>query len=176
LLGSLTGAAIGSQFGGGVGGHVAGALIGAGVGGLIGNRIGASLDEEDRRRAYAAEIQALESGAAGAPVGWSNPANGRYGSVVPGPAYVDAGRHCRAFTETIYIDGRPQTARGTACRNPDCSWTPLAWASEKFCSRVTSIEMFTLRVDTDWYPGRRATTVYNPGGTLIRKYRPFEAV
>ena len=125
LIGALTGAAIGSQFGGGVGGHVAGALIGAGVGGLLGKSIGASLDEEDRRRAYAAEMQALESGAAGAPVGWRNPANGRYGSVVPGPAYVDAGRHCRAFTETIYIDGRPQTARGTACRNPDGSWTPL---------------------------------------------------
>jgi surface antigen len=125
LLGALGGAAIGSQFGGGAGGHLAGALIGAGVGGLIGNRIGASLDEDDRRRAYAAEVQALESGAAGAPVGWRNPANGRYGSVVPGPAYVDAGRHCRAFTETIYIDGRPQTARGTACRNPDGTWTPV---------------------------------------------------
>jgi surface antigen len=125
LIGALTGAAIGSQFGGGVGGHVAGAVIGAGVGGLIGNRIGASLDEEDRQRAYAAEIQALERGAAGAPVGWRNPGNGRYGSVVPGPYYVDNGRRCRAFTETIYIDGRPQTARGVACRNPDGSWTPV---------------------------------------------------
>jgi surface antigen len=45
--------------------------------------------------------------------------------VVPGPYYVDNGRRCRAFTETIYIDGRPQTARGTACRNPDGSWTPV---------------------------------------------------
>jgi len=52
--------------------------------------------------------------------------SGRYGSVVPGPAYSDRGRNCRAYTETIYIDGRPQTARGTACRNPDGSWTPLA--------------------------------------------------
>ena len=52
--------------------------------------------------------------------------SGRYGSVVPGPSYQDRGRNCRAYTETIYIDGRPQTARGTACRNPDGSWTPLA--------------------------------------------------
>lgn len=125
LLGALTGAAIGSQFGGGASGHVAGALIGAAAGGLIGNRIGASMDDEDRRLAYAAEMQALDSGAAGAPVGWRNPANGRYGSVVPGPAYSDAGRHCRAFTETIYIGGRPQTARGVACRNPDGTWTPV---------------------------------------------------
>jgi surface antigen len=126
LLGALGGAAIGSQFGGGAGGHVAGALIGAGVGALIGNRIGASLDDEDKRRAYAAEIEALDRGQSGAPVAWRNPDSGRYGSVVPGPAYVDRGRNCRAYTETIYIDGRPQTARGTACRNPDGSWTPLA--------------------------------------------------
>jgi surface antigen len=126
LLGALGGAAIGSQFGGGAGGHVAGALIGAGVGALIGNRIGASLDDEDKRRAYAAEMEALERGPSGAPVGWRNPDSGRYGSVIPGPAYSDNGRNCRAYTETIYIDGRPQTARGTACRNPDGSWTPLS--------------------------------------------------
>jgi surface antigen len=125
LLGALGGAVIGSQFGGGTSGHVAGALIGAAAGGLIGNRIGASLDEEDRQRASAAEVQALEGGAAGAPVGGRSERSGRYGSVVPGPYYVDNGRRCRAFTETIYIDGRPQTARGTACRNPDGSWTPV---------------------------------------------------
>ena len=88
--------------------------------------VGASLDDEDKRRAYAAEIEALDRGQSGAPVAWRNPDSGRYGSVVPGPAYVDRGRNCRAYTETIYIDGRPQTARGTACRNPDGSWTPLA--------------------------------------------------
>src|ERR1051325_1124752 len=112
LLGALGGAAIGSQFGGGVGGHVAGALIGAGAGALIGNRIGAALDDDDKRRAYEAEMAALETGPPGAPVGWRNPDSGRYGSVVPGPPYDQSGRKCRAYTETIYIDGRPQTARG----------------------------------------------------------------
>ena len=126
LLGALGGAAIGSAFGGGASGHIAGALIGAGAGALIGNRIGAALDDEDKKRAYEAEMNALESGPSGAPVGWRNPDSGRYGSVVPGPAYVESGRNCRAYTETIYIDGRPQTARGTACRNPDGTWTPLS--------------------------------------------------
>ena len=126
LLGALGGAAIGSQFGGDAGGHVAGALIGAGVGALIGNRIGASLDEQDKRLAYEAEMNALERGPSGAPVSWRNPDSGRYGSVVPGPAYADRGRNCRAYTETIYIDGRPQTARGTACRNPDGTWAPIS--------------------------------------------------
>ncbi|HET9175675.1 MAG TPA: glycine zipper domain-containing protein, partial [Pseudolabrys sp.] len=68
LLGALGGAAIGSQFGGGTGGHVAGALIGAGIGGLIGNRIGAALDDEDKQRAYAAQMEALDRGQPGAPV------------------------------------------------------------------------------------------------------------
>jgi surface antigen len=126
LLGALGGAVIGSQFGGGTGGHIAGAVIGAGLGGLIGNRIGAAMDDEDRQRAYAAQMAALNDGASGAPVSWRNPDSGRYGTVVPGPAYMDAGRNCRSYTHTIYIDGRPQTARGTACRNPDGSWTPLS--------------------------------------------------
>ena len=126
LLGALGGAAIGSQFGGGSGGHIAGALIGAGIGGLVGNRIGAALDDEDKQRAYAAQMDALERSPSGAPVSWKNPDSGRYGTIVPGPAYVDRGHNCRSFTHTIYIDGRPETARGTACRNPDGTWTSLS--------------------------------------------------
>ncbi len=84
------------------------------------------MDDEDKKRAYAAEVDALERGPSGAPVAWRNPDSGRYGTVVPGPSYSEAGRNCRSFTHTIYIDGRPQTARGTACRNPDGTWTPLA--------------------------------------------------
>jgi surface antigen len=126
LLGALGGALIGSQIGSGTAAHVTGAVVGAGLGALIGNRIGAAMDEEDRQRAYAAQLAALNDGAPGAPVSWRNPQTGRYGTVVPGPYYDDDGRRCRSYTHTIYIDGRPETARGTACRNPDGSWTPLA--------------------------------------------------
>jgi surface antigen len=122
-IGAVTGAVIGSQFGGGPGERLAAGVAGAAIGGLIGNRIGASLDEEDRRRAYAAEMDALERSPSGAPVGWRNPDSGRYGNVVSGPAYDTRGSKCRDFTHTIYIDGRPQTERGTACRNPDGTWT-----------------------------------------------------
>src|SRR5215472_9264947 len=81
LIGALTGGLIGSQFGGGNGERVAAGIAGAAIGGLIGNRIGASMDDEDRRLAYDAQIQALEKGRSGAPVAWRNPDSGRYGSI-----------------------------------------------------------------------------------------------
>ena len=60
------------------------AEVGVALGGFLGNRIGASLDDEDKRRAYAAQMQALDTGPSGAPVAWRNPDSGRYGNVVPG--------------------------------------------------------------------------------------------
>ena len=68
-------------------------------------------------------LQALEAGPSGSPVAWRNPDSGRYGNVVPGPAYQANGSTCRSYTHTIFIDGNPQTGRGTACRNPDGTWT-----------------------------------------------------
>src|SRR5712664_999584 len=125
LMGAVAGGLIGSQFGGGTGEHLAAGLAGAAIGGMIGNRIGASMDDEDKKLAYAAQVQALESGRSGTAVPWRNPDSGRYGSVVPGPAYQSNGLQCRQYTHTIYIDGRPQVARGNACRNPDGTWTAV---------------------------------------------------
>jgi surface antigen len=82
-----------------------------------------ALSDEDRQRDYAAQIQALEAGPSGAAVAWSNPDSGRYGNVVPGPAYVTNGVTCRQYTDTRYIDGNAQTERGTSCRNAEGTWT-----------------------------------------------------
>ncbi|HXF87335.1 MAG TPA: RT0821/Lpp0805 family surface protein [Xanthobacteraceae bacterium] len=125
LLGAGTGALIGSQIGGSPGSRVAAGVAGALIGGLIGNRIGAAMDDEDKRRAYAAQMEALERGPSGAPVAWRNPDSGRYGNIVPGPAFQQDGMTCRPYTHTIYIGGQPQVARGTACRNPDGTWQPV---------------------------------------------------
>jgi len=125
-LGALSGAPIGSTVGGTTGDRVAAAAAGAAIGGLIGNRIGAAMDDEDRRLAYQAQINALEQGAPGAPIGWRNPDSGRHGSIVAGPAYLQRGLQCRGYTHTVYLDTRPQIARGTACRNGDGTWTAIS--------------------------------------------------
>ena len=120
--GAVAGGAIGALTGGGTGNIVAGALIGGLVGGAVGN----ALDEEDRRRAYAAEMQALEYGGPGTPVAWQGQRGAR-GTIVPGP-YHARGQYqrCREYSHTIYVQGRPEVARGVACRNPDGSWNPIS--------------------------------------------------
>jgi surface antigen len=126
VAGVGAGALIGNAVGGAAGNRVAGTLLGAALGGFLGNRIGVALDDDDKRRAYVAQMQALEAGPSGAPVAWRNPDSGRYGNVVPGPAFQQNGASCRQYTHTVYIDGQPQTQRGTACRNPDGTWTTIS--------------------------------------------------
>ncbi|BBE72036.1 RT0821/Lpp0805 family surface protein [Oharaeibacter diazotrophicus] len=121
LAGAVGGAAIGSAFGQGSG-KVAAIAAGALIGGFLGNQIGAQMDEQDRQYYYYAQSQAFESGYA---QNWSNPQSGRYGEIRPGAPFEVNRQVCRQYTSTVYIDGRPQTARGTACRNPDGTWRPV---------------------------------------------------
>jgi len=124
VVGAVAGGIIGNQFGSG-GGRVAATLAGAVVGGIVGNEIGRSLDARDRELAREAEFDAWERGQSGQPRRWRNPDNGRYGEVIPQAPYKRGGRDCRDFVHRIYIDGRPQAMRGTACRNPDGTWTQV---------------------------------------------------
>lgn len=126
VVGAGAAASAGNVIGGGAGSRLSGTLTGAALGGFLGNRIGAALDDDDKRRAYAAQMQALEAGPSGAPVAWRNPDSRRYGNVVPGPVYQVDGAPCRQYTHTVYIDGRPQTERGTACRNSDGTWSVIS--------------------------------------------------
>jgi surface antigen len=101
----------------------AAAVTSAAMGGLISAKIGAALDDEDRRLAQAAQLEALDNGAPGAPVPWRNPASGRYGNIVPGPAYNRQGDTCRGYSHTVSISGQLEIARGTACRAGGGAWT-----------------------------------------------------
>ena len=117
LVGAGTGALIGSQFGRG-GGRIASTVAGAVVGGFIGNRIGASMDEEDRRHAAEAQYAAFENGNRAE---WRSP-NGHYGYIEPQPIYYYNDMRCRAFTQAVYVDGKPATMTGRACKGPDGQW------------------------------------------------------
>ncbi|WP_420134403.1 RT0821/Lpp0805 family surface protein [Rhodopseudomonas sp.] len=101
----------------------AAAVDSAAMGGLIGPKIGVLLNAEDRRLAYAAELEALDHGESGAPVPWKNPTSGRYGNIVPGPAYAKQGATCRGFSHMVTIGGQLEIARGTACRTNEGPWT-----------------------------------------------------
>jgi surface antigen len=121
VVGAIAGGLIGNAAGRG-GGRPAATIVGAVLGGIVGSEIGRSMDKQDRILAQQAELDALERGRSGAPIGWRNPDNGRYGEVVPQAPYRRGTIDCRDYTHTIYIDGRPQVMRGSACRNPDGTW------------------------------------------------------
>jgi surface antigen len=118
LIGAVAGGAIGSMFGGGAG-KAAAIVAGTMIGGYLGNTIGRNMDENARQQAYAAQMNAINAGQAQS---WRAP-SGAYGSVTPGPVYVDqSSQACRQYTHTIVVDGKRQTGTGTACRNPNGTW------------------------------------------------------
>ncbi|MEJ2125174.1 MAG: RT0821/Lpp0805 family surface protein [Alphaproteobacteria bacterium] len=121
LVGAVTGGVIGNQFGKGKG-RVLATVAGAVVGGLIGNSIGKDLDEADRRMAEEAEYRALEEDDLDEPVRWRGRRSGNYGYVRQRRTYRHHGRKCREYEHTIYVDGRPETMVGRACRRPDGTW------------------------------------------------------
>lgn len=123
VSGAALGALVGNQFGSGDG-KVAATIAGGLVGAFIGNAIGVSLDAQQQQQAAAAQYQALETGRPGAPVGWQQ--GSARGEVIPGPRYRVNSYECRDYTHQIWIDGQPQTARGTACRQPDGTWRPVS--------------------------------------------------
>ena len=92
---------------------------------LIGSKLGSALTEDDRRLAYEAQIKALETGSPGAPMPWRNPVSGRFGNIVPGPAYDRKGAQCRGYSHSVTIGGQLEIARGTACRSPDGAWSAV---------------------------------------------------
>jgi surface antigen len=94
-------------------------------GGLIGQKLGANFDKSDRNLALEAEYKALEETPAGQKAIWTNPKNNNGGEVTAAQPYRVGSQNCRQYSHTFFIKGVTQTAKGTACRNADGSWTPL---------------------------------------------------
>jgi surface antigen len=110
---------------GGGGGKVASNIIAAMGGGLVGGSVGAGLSEREKRRALEAEYKALEHTASGQAVSWKGDQPAHYGEVVAAQPYRVGSQDCRQYAHTVYAGGAGSTARGTACRNADGSWTLL---------------------------------------------------
>ncbi len=122
VIGAVAGAVLGSQVGGGSGRLVA-VAVGTLAGALIGNEIGKSLDRADRLAMAQAE-QRAHTAPVGEKIVWNNPDSGNYGSVTPirDGRNAQTSAYCREYQTTVVIDGREQSAFGTACQQPDGSW------------------------------------------------------
>lgn len=122
LGGAVAGGLLGSQIGGGSGRLIA---VGAGalLGGFLGGEIGASLDNADKALAQQNAQTAFESAPTGTTTSWRNPDSGHSGTVTPTATYQEGGQPCRDYSQTIYVDGKQETAVGKACRNNDGTWT-----------------------------------------------------
>ena len=88
---------------------------GAALGGVLGGPIGASLTEADRHAAWNAQIAALDSGQSRS---WRG-GHGVFGFIAPG---TETGGGCRAYSQTIYVAGRPNRGQGVACKQADGTW------------------------------------------------------
>ncbi|BGE84351.1 hypothetical protein Ms3S1_07870 [Methylosinus sp. 3S-1] len=84
--------------------------------GVIGSAVGRELGAADRAMAIAAQQEAVNSGERRS---WRG-AHGAYGFVEPAAENGVGG--CRDYTHKVFIDGRPQQAKGQACKRPDGSW------------------------------------------------------
>ena len=99
------------------------ALLAALNGGLISRIAGSQLGRLDRNAALEAEYRALEYTAPGEPLIWQGRA--LKGSVLPSQPYRVGSQDCRQYTQTLSGTPTPASARGTACRNEDGSWSLL---------------------------------------------------
>ena len=116
LIGGLLGNAAGS-------GRTGATLAGVIVGGAVGAALTSNLDCEDRSYAYKTYYDGFNAGRPNAVYRWSNPRNDHRGEFRVVDYYNDsAGFRCSNYNQTIYIQGRPQTATGRACRQPDGTW------------------------------------------------------
>ncbi|MBF0168463.1 MAG: glycine zipper 2TM domain-containing protein [Alphaproteobacteria bacterium] len=122
ILGGIAGGVLGSQIGGGTGRTVA-IIGGTLLGGLLGSEIGKSLDKADQAYMKSAEQKAYTA-PVGQNIAWNNPDSGHYGSVTPTREGRDTvtGAACREYKTAVNVDGRQETATGTACQQSDGSW------------------------------------------------------
>jgi surface antigen len=125
IVGALAGGLLGNAISRGPQ-RGAGTAVGAILGGVVGASIGKNLDCEDRSYAVDAQYRGFEAGRPHERYDWRSPRGDAYGYVQVGDYYQDRGRRCTTYTQEIWVHGRPETARGRACRQPDGTWAMIS--------------------------------------------------
>jgi Ni/Co efflux regulator RcnB/surface antigen len=124
--GVLAGAFLGAILGNAAAGRSdRGGATAAGViaGGAIGAALTSKMDCGDRSYAYQSYSLAFNGGRPGAAYQWTNPQNRHRGEMRVLDYYDDEDDfRCAVFTQTVYINNRPEEARGRACQQPDGNW------------------------------------------------------
>jgi len=118
LLGAAGGGFLGSRVGKGDG-QLAATAAGTVFGYLVGSSLGRYMDEADQ----SCVGQVLERAPDRQTVAWTDAQRDARYEVTPTRTYRNDGRYCRDYVMDAVVDGRPQTVNGTACRNPDGTWT-----------------------------------------------------
>lgn len=122
IAGALIGGLLGNSLGRG-GGRGGATIAGVVVGGALGAALTKNMDCDDRSYAYNTYYDGFNAGRTGVPYQWRNPRSGNYGEFRVNDYYNDpVGFRCANFAQEIYIRGRPQTATGRACQQPDGTW------------------------------------------------------
>ena len=120
LLGAAGGGFLGSKVGKGDG-QLAATAAGTVIGYIVGSSLGRYMDEGDQ----GCVGQALERAPDRQTVAWTDGRSDSRYEITPTRTFRNDGRYCRDFVMDALVDGRPDTVRGTACRNPDGSWTRI---------------------------------------------------
>jgi surface antigen len=94
-------------------------------GGLVGGPFGAALGQPDRLAAFEAEYKALEYSKGGELVTWAGKTGAAGGKVVAAQPYRVGSQDCRQYIHELTLSGATSSARGTACRNNDGTWSLL---------------------------------------------------
>ncbi len=118
IIGGALGGVLGSEIGGGHG-RTAAIIVGTLAGTAVGGAVGRSMDETDRMKT----ALALENVRTGVTSTWRNPDTAAEYAVTPTRTLETTAGPCRDFTMQAVIGGETQTVYGTACREPDGTWT-----------------------------------------------------
>ena len=92
-------------------------------GGLIGGPFGIAVASADKQLALDAEYKALEYAKGGEVIAWTGA--GASGKVQASQPYRVGSQDCRQYSHELTLAGNVATAKATACRNSDGSWSIL---------------------------------------------------